>query len=65
MNVAARLLVRAGIPARVVHGIRLQEQRQLLAPVHWLEVLIEDRWWSFMGAAGDSLTGEFFPFGMR
>jgi hypothetical protein len=62
MNVAARLLVRAGIPARVVHGIRLQEQRQLLAPVHWLEVLIEDRWWSFMGAAGESLPDEFFPW---
>jgi hypothetical protein len=62
MSVAARLLVRAGIPARVVHGIRLQQQRQVLAPVHWLEVLIEDRWWGFVGAAGDSVPDEFFPW---
>jgi 7 transmembrane helices usually fused to an inactive transglutaminase/Inactive transglutaminase fused to 7 transmembrane helices len=52
MQLAGRVLALAGVPARVVHGIALKEQRERLPVVHWLEVY-NKKWWQ----AIDPVTG--------
>ncbi len=52
MELAARVLALAGVPARVVHGIVLKEQKEKLPLVHWLEIY-NGKWWQ----AIDPVTG--------
>jgi hypothetical protein len=52
MELASRILALAGVPARVVHGIALKEQKERLPLVHWLEVF-NQKWWQ----AIDPVTG--------
>lgn len=52
MELAARILALAGVPARVVHGIALKEQKEKLPLVHWLEIY-NKKWWQ----AIDPITG--------
>ena len=52
MELAAKVLALAGVPARVVHGIALKEQKERLPVVHWLEVY-NKKWWQ----AIDPVTG--------
>ena len=52
MELAARVLALAGVPARVVHGIALKEQREKLPLVHWLEIY-NHKWWQAL----DPVTG--------
>ncbi|MBT8365248.1 MAG: UUP1 family membrane protein, partial [Deltaproteobacteria bacterium] len=47
VDLAAQLLTLAGIHARSVHGIRLEEQRREAPIIHWLEVYENDRWISY------------------
>jgi hypothetical protein len=55
MELAARVLALAGVPARLVHGIALKEQKERLPVVHWLEIY-NQKWWEaldpFTGAPG-------------
>ncbi len=44
MQLAARVLALAGVPARLVHGIVLKEQKEGLPVVHWLEIY-NKKWW--------------------
>jgi len=44
MDVAVDVLAEAGIVARVVHGLRLQELQRDLHPVAWLEVVDKGVW---------------------
>jgi hypothetical protein len=52
MELAAKVLALAGVPARVVHGITLKEQKERLPVVHWLEIY-NQKWWQ----AIDPVTG--------
>jgi hypothetical protein len=52
MQLAAKVLALAGVPARVVHGITLKEQKERLPVVHWLEIY-NKKWWQ----AVDPVTG--------
>jgi len=52
MELAAKILALAGVPARVVHGIALKEQKERLPLVHWLEVYNQKLW-----QAIDPVTG--------
>ena len=52
VDLAVRLLAMAGIHARAVHGIRLEENRSETSVVHWLEVYEKDRWISYEPASG-------------
>jgi hypothetical protein len=52
MELAAKILALGGVPARVVHGIALKEQKDRLPVVHWLEVY-NKKWWQ----AVDPITG--------
>ena len=47
-----KILALAGVPARVVHGIALKEQKERLPVVHWLEIY-NKKWWQ----AIDPVTG--------
>ena len=51
VELAVRLLAQAGIPARVVQGIRLQEEKHDFSKktnlLHWLEVYDKKQWISF------------------
>jgi len=53
MDLAVKLLAYAGIPARTVHGIRIEEGRRESPLIHWLEVYDEKEWKSY-----DPNTGE-------
>jgi hypothetical protein len=50
MNLAVRVLALAGVPARVVHGIVLKEQKEKLPLVHWLEIYSQ-KWWQALDPA--------------
>jgi hypothetical protein len=52
MELAAKVLALAGVPARVVHGVALKEQKEKLPLVHWLEIY-NKKWWQ----AIDPITG--------
>ncbi|OGR27698.1 MAG: hypothetical protein A2139_03285 [Desulfobacca sp. RBG_16_60_12] len=52
MQLAAKVLALAGVPARVVHGIILKEQKERLPVVHWLEIY-NKKWWQAL----DPVTG--------
>ncbi|MEJ2508600.1 MAG: UUP1 family membrane protein [Gammaproteobacteria bacterium] len=50
--VAIDVLAEAGIPARVVHGVRLQELQRDVVPVAWLEVAEKGVWRPYDAAKG-------------
>ncbi len=50
MQLAAKVLALAGVPARVVHGIVLKEQKERLPVVHWLEIY-NQKWWQAIDPA--------------
>jgi hypothetical protein len=52
-EVAVQVLAQADIPARIVHGIRVQEYQRDATLIHLLEVYDKDRWQSY-----DPITGE-------
>jgi hypothetical protein len=55
MQLAQKVLALAGVPARVVHGIALKEQKERLPVVHWLEIYHKKLWQAidpFTGAPG-------------
>ncbi len=54
VNLAAKLLTYTGIPARSVHGIRLEAQRRDAPIVHWLEVYDRNQWRPFTAIAGEA-----------
>jgi hypothetical protein len=52
VDLAVQLLALAGIHARAVHGIRLEEQRREAPFIHWLEVYEKDSWISYESVSG-------------
>ena len=50
---AAYVLAIQDIPARVVHGVPLQETERSVSPIPWLEVWDGERWRSFDVETGD------------
>jgi len=62
-EVAVQILAKDSIPARVVHGIRLQGSRRNAPLVHWFEVFDNDRWISYDPATGDSgIPHDYLPW---
>jgi len=62
-EVAVQVLAQANIPARVVHGIRLQEYQRDAPLVHWLEVYDKDRWRPYNPVTGDSsIPHDYLPW---
>lgn len=54
------VLQSASIPARVIHGIPLQDQQRQVEPVPWLEIHDGDRWRYFDPSTGiEGLPGNF------
>ncbi|MDE2090091.1 MAG: UUP1 family membrane protein, partial [Gammaproteobacteria bacterium] len=51
-EVAVQVLGQAGVAARVVNGLRLQEQGRNAVSVHWLEIYYKDKWRAFDPATG-------------
>jgi hypothetical protein len=52
MELAAKVLALAGVPARVVHGVALKEQKERLPLVHWLEIHNKKLWQPIDPATG-------------
>ena len=52
MSLAVRVLALAGVPARMVHGVALKDQKERVPLVHWLEVFDKKKW-----QAIDPVTG--------
>jgi hypothetical protein len=52
VDLGVQLLALAGIHARAVHGIQLEEQRREAPVIHWLEVYEKDSWLSYEPASG-------------
>lgn len=60
---AAQVLAHAGIPSRVVHGIRLEEHRRDAPLIHWLEVYDKGRWRSYDPVTGESrIPEDYLPW---
>ncbi len=51
-TLAVRLLRHAKVPARVVNGVSLREERRSAPLVHWIEVYINDGWVPFNAETG-------------
>jgi len=47
VRLAVRVLAQAGLPARAVHGIRLEDENHNAPLLHWLEVYDKKRWLSY------------------
>jgi hypothetical protein len=54
IEVAVLLLAQAAIPARVVHGIRLEEQTRDAPLLEWLEVYEENAWHAYDPVTGNA-----------
>lgn len=60
---AVDVLAVAGVPARLVQGIRLEDQRRDTNPVYWLEAYDGTRWRSFDPASGQArIPSSYFPW---
>jgi hypothetical protein len=53
VRLAVRLLAQAGLPARAVHGIRLEDENQNAPLLHWMEIYDGKQWRAY-----DPITGE-------
>jgi hypothetical protein len=53
VKIAVRVLAQAKIPARVIHGVRLEEENHNAQLLHWLRVYDKRQWRSY-----DPITGE-------
>lgn len=53
VKIAVRVLGQAGIPARAIHGVRLEEENHNAPLLHWLEVYDTKQWRPY-----DPMTGE-------
>ncbi|MEW6349439.1 MAG: UUP1 family membrane protein [Thermodesulfobacteriota bacterium] len=67
VKMAIRLLSYAGIPARMVRGVRIREEKADLAAkvpiIHWLEVFDGKDWTSFDPITGNSpVPDDWFPW---
>ena len=58
LELAARIMAQAGINARVVHGVHLDEDKlqssKKVKVLHWLEVLDKNKWLTFESPSGAS-----------
>jgi hypothetical protein len=52
---AARMLAGERIPARVVNGLPLEDARQTVRPIAWLEVWTDGAWQAFAPSTGDPI----------
>jgi hypothetical protein len=53
INMAIQILALAGIPARAVHGVKLDQETKSAELVHWLEVHDKDVWYPFSLESGE------------
>jgi len=58
VEVATMILAQAGIPARIVQGIRLEDQNRLAPVIQWLEVHDGKRWRHYDPETGESKISE-------
>jgi hypothetical protein len=60
---AARVLAQAGICARTIHGVPLEEENRDAPLLHWLEVYEEEQWRSYDPVTGESgLPADYLPW---
>jgi hypothetical protein len=63
MELAVDILALAGLPARVTHGIRLEDQRRNAPIIHWLQVFNGQIWRSYYPATVEPASpGDYFPW---
>ena len=53
VRLGVRLLAQAGLPARAVNGIRLEDENQNAPLLHWIEIYDKKQWQAY-----DPITGE-------
>ena len=58
LGLAARLLALAQAPARVVHGVRLDQERRRVPVIHWLEVHHKGAWRQLDPDSGQVRSGK-------
>jgi hypothetical protein len=63
VKIAVRVLAEAGIPAWVIHGVRLEEENHNAPLLHWLEVYDKKRWLSYdLVTAELSVPPDYLPW---
>lgn len=63
MELAVRILAHDGIPARIVHGVKLHEIQRDTEILHWLEVYDNHSWHSFDPQTGIAkIPNDYLPW---
>lgn len=63
VKIAVRILAQAGISARVVRGIRLEQDNRNAPLLYWLEVYDEKQWRFYDPVSGDSgVPADYLPW---
>jgi len=63
VRLAVRVLAQAGLPARAVHGIRLDDENHNAPLLHWLEVYDKKRWLSYDPVTAESgVPPDYLPW---
>jgi hypothetical protein len=63
VKIAVRVLAEAGIPAWVIHGVRLEEENHNAPLLHWLEVYDKKRWLSYdLVTAESGVPPDYLPW---
>jgi hypothetical protein len=60
VNLAIQILALAGVPARAVHGVKLNQETKSAEVVHWLEVHDKDVWYPFSLESSEKGVPDFF-----
>jgi len=60
LQTAVQILALAGVPGRMAHGIRLEDERRDAPLQHWLQVFDGSQWLSFDATTGQRITRERF-----
>lgn len=63
LEIVIKLLAMEKIPARIIHGYKLQERIRLAKPIHWLEVYNNKYWVPFtLTGNGPGVPDDYFPW---
>jgi len=63
VRLAVRVLAQAGLPARAVHGIRLEDENKNAPLLHWIQIYDEKQWRAYHPITGEAgIPDDYMPW---
>ena len=63
VRLAVRVLAQAGLPARAVHGIRLEDENRNAPLLHWIQIYDEKQWRAYNPITGEAgIPADYMPW---